>query len=303
MPLYSPEELKMKKLTGMLAALACSLQLHAQAADEPALEVKVEFAAEINGKTFVCGQTYPQIGVTASTITPSDFRLFVSEMKLLTRDGRQVPLQLEQDGRWQHEDLALLDFENGTGPCRNGTAGTHTAVRGRAPQADYVGVEFVVGVPFRLNHNDATVAPSPLNVSGMFWNWQGGYKFVKFDTHSSGLPDAGAGTDRRPAPGFAVHLGSTQCTPAGPGQPSGGCRQSNRMTIRFDRFDLQRGVVVADIGHVLAKANVDVNQEKTPPGCMSALKDGDCPPVMKAFGLPYEDRPAQPQVFLSARQP
>lgn len=75
------------------------------------------------------------------------------------------------------------------------------------------------------------------------------------------------------------------------------------MTIRFDRFDLQRGVVVADIGHVLAKANVDVNQEKTPPGCMSALKDGDCPPVMEAFGLPYEDRPAQPQVFLSARQP
>ena len=45
---------------------------------------------------------------------------------------------------------------------------------------------------------------------------------------------------------------------------------------------------MADIGRVLAGANVDVNAPMTSPGCMSFPKDGDCPPVMGALGLGYD---------------
>ena len=266
--------------------------------------VDIKFAGAINGQHFACGQSYANVGTTKSTITPSDFRLYVSEVKLVRKDGTTVPVQLAQDGIWQYQNVALIDFENGTGPCRNGTTATNTGVRGTVPSGEYTGVEVTVGVPFALNHQDPTVAPSPLNSTAMFWNWQGGYKFIKFDTSSSGVSDQkpAAPNVMGPVTRYSVHLGSTMCAGTSKTQPPQACQSPNRMTVRFDNFDLTKGVVVADMGAVLSQANVDVNAQGTSPGCMSFPKDADCPPVMGALGLAYDGIPAAgSQRFLSAK--
>jgi len=268
--------------------------------------VVVRFAAQVNGQPFACGQSYAGVGSTRSTITPSDFRFYVSEVALVDEAGRAVPVTLVQDGVWQVDNIALLDFENGVGPCRNGTAGMNTEVRGSVPAGRYVGLRFTLGVPFARNHGDPTVAPSPLNLTAMFWNWQGGYKFVKFDTASSGQPATVAPPDPRGggnASGFSVHLGSTLCaSPSRTEAPKAQCGNPNRVTVAFDRFDAARQVIVADIGAVLADANVDVNAPNTSPGCMSFLNDADCPPVMAAFGLAYGGIAAPgPQRFFTVR--
>ena len=44
--------------------------------------VTLRFAGAVNGAPFACGKSYPNIGTTKSTITPSDFRLFVSAIEL-----------------------------------------------------------------------------------------------------------------------------------------------------------------------------------------------------------------------------
>ena len=75
--------------------------------------VEIKFAGAINGQPFACGQSYANVGTTKSTITPSDFRLYVSEVKLVRKDGTTVPVQLAQDGIWQYQNVALIDFENG----------------------------------------------------------------------------------------------------------------------------------------------------------------------------------------------
>lgn len=272
--------------------------------------VTIRFAAAIGDQPFECGRQYGGIGTTKSTITPNDLRWFVSEVALIDAAGRRVPVQLAQDGSWQVEDIALLDFENGSGPCLNGTRGTRDRVEGRVPAGDYRGLEFTLGVPFGRNHGDPTVAPVPLNVTAMFWNWQGGYKFLKFDAMSSGMRPAAAGGHgamaghgAAPAPGFALHLGSTQCASAARTEaPSAPCRNPNRVVVRFDRFDPATQVVVADLAAVLAEANVDVNTAGTAPGCMSFPGDPDCVPVMRALGLAYGDRPADgPQRLFRAR--
>lgn len=280
-----------------------TLPASSQAGTQP---VSVRFAAQVNGQPFVCGRSYPGVGTTRSTITPSDFRFYVSDVQLIDDRGRAVPVQLAQDGVWQLENVALLDFENGTGPCRNGTSGTNTEVRGTVPAGRYTGVRFTLGVPFARNHGDPTVAPSPLNLTAMFWNWQGGYKFVKFDTASGGQPATVAPPDPRGggnASGFSVHLGSTLCASASRTEPpKAECGNPNRVTVGFQRFDTARNVVVADIGAVLAGANVDVNAPNTSPGCMSFLNDADCPPVMAAFGLAYGGVAAPgPQRFFTMR--
>jgi hypothetical protein len=121
--------------------------------------VKLNFAAEVNGQAFACGQQYPAIGTTRSTVTPSDFRYYVSEVQLLTADGKAVPVQLDQDGIWQLENIALLDFENGTGPCRNGTTGREHGRARLGARGRYTGVRFTLGVPFARNHGDPRCRP------------------------------------------------------------------------------------------------------------------------------------------------
>ncbi|MFN7861927.1 MAG: MbnP family copper-binding protein, partial [Curvibacter sp.] len=250
--------------------------------------------------------SYAGVGATRSTITPSDYRFYVSDVSLVDEAGRAVPVTLAQDGVWQLDNITLLDFENGAGPCRNGTSGLNAAVRGTVPAGDYQGVQFTVGVPFALNHADPTVAPAPLNNTAMFWNWQGGYKFIKFDTASSGqtraTQGAGEAHGAAAASGFSVHLGSTVCAAASRTQAPSACQNANRLVVRLDRFDVARGTVVADMGAVLSAANVDVNAAGTSPGCMSFPRDGDCPPVMGALGLAYDGIAAPgPQRFLTAR--
>lgn len=266
--------------------------------------VTLNFAAEVLGQPFQCGQRYTGIGSTGSTVTPSDFRFYVSEVHLLTAGGEAVPVQLAQDGVWQFQNVALLDFENGAGVCRNGTTGMNTQVRGTVPAGSYTGVRFTLGVPFALNHGDPTVAPSPLNSTAMFWNWQGGYKFLKFDTTSSGLsPEKpGAAGPQGPTTRYSVHLGSTVCAAASRTSAPSACQNPNRVVVAFPDFDPGRHTVVADIGRVLAQANVDVNAPQTSPGCMSFPGDADCPPVMGALGLPFDSQPAPgPQQLFSRR--
>jgi uncharacterized repeat protein (TIGR04052 family) len=296
---------RVNQLAVMLGfSFGCAL-FSAHAQQQP---VEIKFAAQVNGQPFACGQSYKDIGTTKSTITPSDFRFFVSEVELLDAQGRATPVTLTQDKTWQLENVALLDFENASGPCRNGTVPTNTSVRGTVPTGKYTGLRFTLGVPFKLNHVDPTTAPAPLSSTAMFWTWQGGYKFLKVDMSTSGNSTGqghaaaqSAGHGGGAASGFSVHLGSTMCaSPSKTAAPTA-CANPNRLTVSFAQFDPSKQTVVADIGAVLTGANVDVNAPGTSPGCMSFLKDADCPPVMTALGLPYESHAAGPQRLFSVK--
>ena len=144
-------------------------------------EVTINFEAWVGDRKFTCGESYDQVGTSESTVTPTDFRFYVSDVALVDEDGNAVPLKLEQDGKWQYQNVVLLDFEDGTGACDNGTAETRTMVVGTLPEGDYDSLQFTLGVPKKLNHQDAAIAPSPLNLTSMWWNWQGGYKFLRVD--------------------------------------------------------------------------------------------------------------------------
>jgi hypothetical protein len=149
-------------------------------------EVTIRFAAQVNGAPFACGQSYPGLGSTKVTATPTDFRFYVHDVHLLRADGTAVPVRLAETP-WQRDGVALLDFENGQGPCaQGGNAPTNEALRGTVAPGSYTGIRFTLGVPERHNHQDATVAPSPFNLTAMFWNWQNGYKFLKVDLQVAG---------------------------------------------------------------------------------------------------------------------
>ncbi len=271
------------------------------------MTVSIPFAAEIGGKPFSCAETFTGLGSTAAEAQAVDFRLFVSDAALVKADGSLQPIALDQDGQWQLDTLALLDFEDASGNCANGTAGTNTTLRGTVPAGEYTGLAFTVGVPFAQNHGDPTLLPSPLNVTAMFWNWQNGYKFVRIDlvpTAMMGMTaEAGAeaGGGHGMAKGWFLHLGSTMCDAASKTEAPKSCANENRVAIRLDGFDPAANTVVIDPAPVLAEADLTVNAPETSPGCMSFPKDADCMTVMGKLGLPYMDVPAGAQSLVKMR--
>ncbi|MFN0122812.1 MAG: MbnP family copper-binding protein [Blastocatellia bacterium] len=225
-------------------------------------------------------------------MTSHEETVYVHNVRLIDASGKETPVALEQDGKWQMENLALLDFENGSGPCANGTADTNEAVKGKAPAGNYTGVKFSVGVPFERNHADPAKAPSPLNLTQRFWVWNSGYKFARIEMQTTGLPQ-----------GWMLHLGSTGCQPGRTMQtPPTSCSFPNRAEIMLGNFNVNGDVVVTDLKRLLDGANMDVNQPKTARGCMSGQNDADCAPLFANIGLPFAGKESPGQKFFAAER-
>ncbi len=248
-------------------------------ADDGDAAISVRFEAELGGAPFLCTETYAGIGSSGASVKPLDFRLFIHEIKLIRADGERVPLELDEN-EWQHDGVVLLDFEDASGSCATGSPGTNGEVRGRSPAGDYTGVEFIVGVPDELNHLDGATAPAPLNTPGMWWSWAGGYKYMRLDLSSANQP------------AFYFHLGSTACG----GDPVSGfeCSYGNLASISLEGMDLGSDAVVIDGAAIFA--GVDVDREDDPgdtlPGCMAFPGDPECPAMLGALGLGFEETPS-----------
>jgi uncharacterized repeat protein (TIGR04052 family) len=254
--------------------LACGGHDHsAHQHDEPDManpasaDITLSFKGVVGSESFACGRSYAQSG---TTLQAADFRLYISDVKLLNSAGGEEPVLLTADGKWQTDRVALIDFEDKTGDC-TGTGEVNTQIRGRVnnPQTTWSGLRFTVGVPFVDNHQDRAAAAAPLNLSAMFWSWQSGYKFLRFEGKtSSSVP-------------FVVHVGSTGCVKDVGGQVTS-CSSPNRATITVNLTDPGSQTVVVDAAALLSGVNL-----ANPAECHSESDKAECGSYFKALGLPF----------------
>lgn len=255
--------------------------------------VEINFDARVGNLPAKCGQNYSGIGTAKAGLTLQDFRLYISGVRLIDKAGKEVPMQLTPDDQWQSKTVALLDFVDGTGSC-NGNSGTNNAVRGTVPKGEYRGLVFDISVPFAENHQDPTLAPTPLNVTGMTWPWRIGYKFIGIDIETSG----GKGGPNA-ATGFSIHLGSTECGEGSPmSAPKAPCANPNRPETRFDAFNPSTNRVVLDLAALVAETDITVNAPQSASGCMSFPGDADCNAIMDRLGLPFDGKPSGGQKWI-----
>lgn len=267
-------EKSMRKVSLICFIVLCLGMIGCTYAEEVAsdAETVLQFAFNAADAPLACGETYT-VGSADTDVTVNDARFFVSNVRLTTADGSETPFALRQDGLWQYDNVALLDFEDGTAGCvEGGTAEMNNTVIGVVPDGEYTGVTFDLGVPFDLNHVDVTTAESPLNVASMWWNWRGGYKFVRLDLMTESNP-------------WLMHVGSVGCDASDKTEPPAEpCARPNVATIQLDGFEAGMNVIVADIATLFA--NVDLSQsEPQPHGCMSGVDDPDCANLLPALGL------------------
>jgi len=288
--------------------LCCSISsfLAAQSATAQLTQpVSIQFRGVVGSQSFQCNSTY-SLGTPATSVAPADFRFYVSDVALIDAQGKAVPVTLTQDNQWQYQNVALIDFENKTGMCTNGTVETNDRVVGTVPKGNYKAIRFTLGIPFKLNHEDATIAPSPLNLTSLWWNWRGGYKFARIDfvpPMSAAKHDGAHSPSKENNQGFAIHLGSTGCNATNNRQKPESCTNLNASTITLNNFDPQKNAIVADLQSLLANSNLAKNQPETAIGCMSEPKDSDCTAIMTNFGLPWNGKPARQTFFRVAPQP
>lgn len=236
--------------------------------------IAVRFAARANAAPIECIAPRVMLGNPPQEMRIADFRLFVSDFRLVSADGSERKMILDADGKWQNENTALLDFENAMGPCENGTKEINTTVRGSARAGTTTKIRFTVGVPFAQNHQLPTRADAPLNLGAMHWDWQAGYKFARVD-----LENADGKSD------WLIHLGSTNCSSSAASvAPITECAQPNRATITLP-FDPERNTVVIDLASLLVSSNLAFNTTGTGPGCMSGNNDPECAPLFTNLGL------------------
>jgi len=262
----------MRRLHHLTLGLVIAWRIHDAGAQQSTqlhfFPVDIKYRASVNGERFSCGRSY-SFGSQNVAATPSDLRLYVHNIVLITDKIVGYPLALEPDSLWQTGDVALLDFENGTGPCSNGTPETRDVVHGSVaiPEGERItGIMFTLGVPEKVNHVDVTKAPAPLALTRMFWAWNTGHKFLRVDMGVQKPED------------WIMHLGSMGC---GRDLKSAACSVANRPTIRLNDFDPEHDVIDLDIGALFHSATVGDSTG----GCMSRLGDKSCAPMFAALGL------------------
>jgi uncharacterized repeat protein (TIGR04052 family) len=250
------------------------------ATDNAPLSLQLPFAATVNGEPFACGQTFEGLGTGPDPVELLDLRFYVHSLALLDAAGAATPVALTADGVWQSEEVALLDFEDGIGGCATGSPETHTTVTGTAPAGDYVGLAFQIGVPAALNHLDAATAAPPLNDTGLWWSWTGGYKFLKIDARTA------RGTD------FVFHLGATNCEKQDDGSYT--CTLDNEAGVTLADFDPTQSAVSIDLARLYAASDLSgqIPDGDMMPGCMSSEGDPECRALFAALGLPWEGNPS-----------
>lgn len=265
----------------VLALVGCA----ASPAGQP---IALQFAGRVGDAPFSCGGTYEDIGTTGTTFTAYDFRFYVHDVRVVTAEGEEIPVTLEDDGTWQNGEVALLDFETG-GDCMAGNPATNDRVVGTIPEdvgGTITALRFRLGVPEHLNHLNAATQPPPLNTTSLFWGWSAGYDFLRVDGRTTEQPFV------------TMLLGATGCT----GDARMGtrtCAVGNRAEVSLPMTslaDLERGVIVADLRELFATTDMSRNAGG-PEGCMSEASDPECVSMFAALGMSTSGDPVGEQRF------
>lgn len=243
----------------------------------------LEFQARFGAEPFDCSATISELGTSKVSAKPLDFRLFAHDFQLIRSNGEALPLRLIDDDVWQHDGVALLDFEDGSGSCETGSPEVNRSVRGSAPpHDDYTGLAFTVGIPEAMNHLDAATAPAPFNTPGMWWSWQGGFRYLRIDVAPDDNPD-----------GFFFHLGGTNCS----GSVAHGftCQYPNLARIELGASTPSPIIIdAAALYRDLDLTRKPDQRSDSVAGCMASAGDPECPAMFSALGLTFQGSKLEP---------
>jgi len=152
------------------------------------------------GQPFVYGEPNRLAVDGTGTITPVNFRFYISQVKLLTGGGGAVPVDVvTAAGVPAPYDVHLFNAEDPSS----------RALRVLAPPGTYTGIGFILGLDSACNTSSMAGRVPPLTeTSQMTWGPLG-YLFLRFEALVSAV---GMPVDGGVAPPAAIHMGGSPGT-------------------------------------------------------------------------------------------
>lgn len=161
-----------------LVAQSCKEESNTTSPPPPTDETvsfKLRIESTFGATPFALNQAYTTVAGDTVRFTMAKF--YLSEISVVDTLGRAIPARVVDTTNTvtiDNQTVTLLDYAN----AQNGAF----ELTLRAKPGLYRGMKFRVGVPFDLNHRDASIQPRPLNVDqGMFWTWNTGYIFHRLE--------------------------------------------------------------------------------------------------------------------------
>lgn len=161
-----------------------------------------------------------------------DLRFYLHDIRLINKQGVEIPLELEQNEHTQYHNIALIDL-------RPNATSLQKSLHGQIPAGEYQSITFNLGLPFGLNHANPLKAPAPLNLGELFWTWQLGYKFLRLDIQTTKTA-------------WSLHLGSNGChSPSALRPPLNTCEQPNLAQITLKNFNPNYDHIAFNLNYLL----------------------------------------------------
>jgi uncharacterized repeat protein (TIGR04052 family) len=225
--------------------------------DSSAHTYTLTFQLKNHEKQVQCGDT---ISIHDDKWSINQFQFFIHQVTVQTKEGTWHPLNFET-GPQSTSKVALLGGDCST--PQNWTINLTSQVALESVKQ----LQFYLGVPFELNHQNPITQASPLNQSDMFWVWQTGHKFLRWEMQSS-------------KHSFIYHLGSTGCTStASVRAPSQECKNPNRSLITLDTHSLTQPIHI-ELDVFLQ--NIDLSQNIN---CKSMPDNDTCSTLLQRTGI------------------
>lgn len=237
--------------------------------------LRIEFRPYYNNQALNCDLSFQHEGENWSINT---LGMFASSFSISTLAGSHQKVELI-DSNWQSSKTALLWFKPN---CEHDELPNNQYNRHITMQIDPSNfsqtkqLAFTMAVPFAENHANPLTQAAPLNNPEMFWSWQTGHKFMRFDIKQ--IDDTA---------NWAFHLGSVGCTSKSTLRaPKGECAQPNRVKLLLDipeRQSENSDTLVIQLNIETLLVNVDITSSQA---CMFTLNQlENCRRVMQNLSM------------------
>ncbi len=271
----------------LLGLLSLLLTACTSGGDPSPQDVRIIFFAETDTERVNCSQTLTGLGSENINASLRDLRFFVHDIVLFDIGGTRYPYT-PRSNDFQSRNAVLMDFTNLSGDCQLSAKPDHTEITGTVSSHEgvvYTSIEFKLGVPAELNHNDPATASAPLNNTEMHRDRTQGYVYARLSL----APESG-GT-------WTFELASTGCS----GDPELGesvsCERSNRPVVRLNNLDIERDNIVLNIATLLATIDLEGDANG---GCDASPSDPECSELFDKLALNASGNPinnSSPEVF------